>query len=103
MGLVRALLLLVVTLPSHHGEAEPKSTSRRGIGVTRSAIQSAFEGWAGGEMVFGSGRLLDGTPRALAYSNERDVLIRLVGPPGEPHPGHDECRAVGGWGSGFHR
>ena len=65
--------------PAEHGAAEHGASG--GIGVTRSAVQSAFERSENGGFVFRSGRLLDGTPRALAYSNERDVLIRLVGPP----------------------
>ena len=61
---------------------EPKLDAPRwkGIGVGRHAIQSIFEKVENGGFVFKSGRLPDGRLRALAYSDEGGVLIRLIGP-----------------------
>ena len=61
------------------GGSELEAPTWKGIGVSRHAIQSIFEKADNGGFVFKSGRLPDGTPRALAYFDKGAVLIRLIG------------------------
>ena len=63
--------------------ATPTAAAPRGLGVTRQAIQSAFE-QPGIDFSFEASPLADGTPRVLGDSPDGATLIEIIGPAGAP-------------------
>ena len=81
MTAARIVLAVAVLLWKGPAARGAQYDSSGGIGVARDAVQSVFEQPENGGYVFRKGIHSDGNPRALAYSDQDDVLIRLVGPP----------------------